>query len=31
MINKRLLIKNLLAQNDESSFMKKAPVELAHS
>jgi hypothetical protein len=28
MINKRLLIKNLLAQNDESSFMTKAPVEL---
>jgi hypothetical protein len=31
MINKRLLIKNLLAQNDEVAFMTKAPVELAHS
>jgi hypothetical protein len=29
MINKRLLIKNLLAQNDdEVAFMTKAPVEL---
>jgi hypothetical protein len=29
MINKRLLIKNLL-KNDEVAFMTKAPVELTH-
>jgi hypothetical protein len=30
-INKRILIKNLLAHNDESSFMTKAPVEFAYT